>query len=39
MDIEVFLLYLTGVEFHVYTDNDPVSHFQSSRAEYIEMRW
>ena len=28
-----------GSEWHVYTDNNPIVHFQSSKASVSEMRW
>ena len=37
--IQAFKQYLAGSEYHVYTDNNPIVHFQSTNAAVTEMRW
>ena len=36
---QAFKQYLAGSEYHVYTDNNPIVHFQSSNAAVTEIRW
>ena len=36
---QAFRQYLAGSECHVYTDNNPIVHFQSSNVAVAEMRW
>lgn len=36
---EKFKDYLTGAEFTVYTDNNPVAHLQSAKLGAVEQRW
>lgn len=36
---EKFKDYLTGAQFTVYTDNNPVAHLQTARLGAVEQRW
>lgn len=37
--VEKFKDYLTGTNFTVYTDNNPVAHLQTARLGAVEQRW
>ena len=36
---QAFKQYIAGSECHVYSDNNPIVHLQSSIAAVTEMRW
>lgn len=36
---EKFKDYVTGAQFTVYTDNNPVAHLQTARLGAVEQRW
>ena len=36
---EKFKDYLTGAQFTIYTDNNPVAHLQTARLGAVEQRW